>query len=84
MVPYFLSAGVHLRRDLVAARDELGARHPGVEFLLGPALGPHPMLDALVEARIHETSERVSEPHVTDNPNDHPVLNAVDTESANH
>lgn len=54
MVPYFLSAGVHLRRDLTAARDELQANHNGVEFHLGPPLGPHPLLDALVAARIHE------------------------------
>lgn len=54
MVPYFLSAGVHLRRDLTAAREELQVRHPGVEFVLGPALGPHPLLDALVLARIRD------------------------------
>jgi sirohydrochlorin ferrochelatase len=54
MVPYFLSAGVHLRRDLTAARDQLQARHPGVEFRLGPPLGPHPLLDSLVTARIRE------------------------------
>src|SRR3954466_1280455 len=36
MVPYFLSAGVHLLRDLTAARDDLGRLHPGVEFQLGP------------------------------------------------
>jgi sirohydrochlorin ferrochelatase len=52
MIPYFLSAGVHLRRDLTAARDDLSRRHPGVEFRLGPPLGPHPLLDELVEARI--------------------------------
>jgi sirohydrochlorin ferrochelatase len=57
MVPYFLSAGVHLRRDLTAARDELQARHPGVRFLLGSPLGPHPLLDALVAARIGELQE---------------------------
>src|SRR5271170_6626382 len=28
MIPYFLSAGVHLRRDLTAARDEMSRRHP--------------------------------------------------------
>ena len=39
MVPYFLSDGVHLRRDLAAARDELGRRYPGVEFCPGPTLG---------------------------------------------
>jgi sirohydrochlorin ferrochelatase len=54
MVPYFLSAGVHLHRDLTAARDALCARHPGVEFRLGPPLGPHPMLDALVVERVRQ------------------------------
>jgi sirohydrochlorin ferrochelatase len=52
MVPYFLSAGVHLNRDLAAARDDLRRRHPDVEFRLGEALGPHPLLDALVAERI--------------------------------
>jgi sirohydrochlorin ferrochelatase len=51
MIPYFLSAGVHLIRDLTAARDELVGRHPGVEFRLGPPLGPHPLLDELVAER---------------------------------
>ena len=52
MVPYFLSAGVHLLRDLAAARDALHRRHPGVEFRLGPALGPDPLLDRLVAERV--------------------------------
>jgi sirohydrochlorin ferrochelatase len=55
MVPYFLSAGVHLQRDLTAARDDLARRHPGVVFRLGPPLGPHPLLDALVLERARET-----------------------------
>jgi sirohydrochlorin ferrochelatase len=55
MVPYFLSAGVHLLRDLAAARDALRRRHPRVEFRLGPALGPHPLLDELVAERIRQT-----------------------------
>jgi sirohydrochlorin ferrochelatase len=54
MIPYFLSAGVHLQRDLTAARDALQSRHPKVEFRLGPALGPHPLLDQLVLERIRE------------------------------
>lgn len=54
MVPYFLSGGVHLRRDLTQARDDLGRQHPGVEFRLGAPLGPHPLLDELVAARIRE------------------------------
>ena len=63
MVPYFLSAGVHLRRDLTAAREELEAQHPDVAFLLGPPLGPHPLLDSLVVARIMEL-DQVSRPNV--------------------
>ena len=52
MVPYFLSAGVHLLRDLTAARDALAGLYPEVTFRLGPPLGPHPLLDALVAERI--------------------------------
>lgn len=55
LVPYFLSAGVHLRRDLTAARADLAERYPGVAFHLGPALGPHALLDRLVLARARET-----------------------------
>src|SRR3954447_6230164 len=54
MIPYFLSAGVHLLRDLTAARDELGRSYPLVEFRLSPPLGPHPLLDQLVAARASE------------------------------
>src|SRR4051794_17889428 len=44
LVPYFLSAGVHVRRDLTAARDRLSERFPAVEFRLAGPLGPHPLL----------------------------------------
>jgi sirohydrochlorin ferrochelatase len=62
MVPYFLSAGVHLLRDLTAARDELKRRFPKVSFVLGPPLGPHPLLDQLVAARIDELEHDVASP----------------------
>src|SRR5262249_988623 len=54
MIPYFLSAGVHLLRDLTAARDELSRKHPDVKFHLAPPLGPHSLLDELVTTRIRE------------------------------
>ena len=57
MIPYFLSAGVHLLRDLAAARDVLAASHPDVEFRLGRALGPDPLLDRLVRVRIELLDE---------------------------
>jgi sirohydrochlorin ferrochelatase len=60
LIPYFLSAGIHLERDLTRARDELKGRHPQVTFQLGAPLGPHPLLDQLVALRIHELEQVVS------------------------
>ncbi len=57
LVPYFLSAGVHVRRDLTAARDRLAKRFPEVEFRLAEPLGPHPLLLDVMADRVHEVNE---------------------------
>src|SRR4029078_7942856 len=44
LLPYFLSAGVHVVEDLTAARNELANRHPDVTFVLAETLGRHPLL----------------------------------------
>ncbi len=62
MVPYFLAAGVHLLRDLTAARDDLSRRHPSVEFRLGPPLGPDPLLERLVADRVRQLDSGGPEP----------------------
>ena len=50
MVPYFLSAGVHVREDLAAARDHLAAEFPNVRFTLAEPLGLHPgIVDIILE-----------------------------------
>ena len=54
LVPYFLSAGVHVRRDLTAARERLAERFPAVEFRLAEALGRHPLLLDVVAERVRE------------------------------
>jgi sirohydrochlorin ferrochelatase len=54
LVPYFLSAGVHVRRDLAAARQRLAARFPAVEFRLAEPLGRHPLLLDVLEERARE------------------------------
>jgi sirohydrochlorin ferrochelatase len=54
LVPYFLSAGVHVRRDLTALRDRLTARCPQVEFRLAEPLGPHPLLLDVIADRVRE------------------------------
>ncbi len=56
MVPYFLSAGVHVRRDLAREREALAGRFPGVEFRLADPLGPHPLLLEIVEERAREAA----------------------------
>jgi len=66
MVPYFLSAGVHLIRDLADARDALRARHANVSFRLGPALGPDPLLERLVAERIGQLDAGGEDAPVTD------------------
>jgi sirohydrochlorin ferrochelatase len=54
LVPYFLSAGVHVRRDLAAARDQLGKRFPEVEFRLAEPLGRHPLLLDVITLRVRQ------------------------------
>jgi sirohydrochlorin ferrochelatase len=51
LVPYFLSAGVHVRRDLDAIRRRLAERYPAVEFRLAEPLGRHPLLIDVVAER---------------------------------
>jgi len=54
LLPYFLSAGVHVVEDLTAARNVLAKTHPDVEFLLAKPLGLHPLLVEVVKARARE------------------------------
>ncbi len=54
LVPYFLSAGVHVRRDLTGARDALAVEFKDVEFQLAEPLGRHPLLLEVVAERVRE------------------------------
>ena len=47
VVPLFLGAGGHVRKDLPLLLDELGAAHPGVQWRLQPAIG---QADRVIEA----------------------------------
>ena len=62
LLPYFLSAGVHVRRDLQAMRDRLAARHPHVDFRLGEPLGRHPLLLQVLAERAREAERERFEP----------------------
>jgi sirohydrochlorin ferrochelatase len=57
MAPYFLSAGVHVRRDLQAFRAQLAAEFPAVAFTLAEPMGRHPLLREIVLQRASEAME---------------------------
>jgi sirohydrochlorin ferrochelatase len=57
VIPYFLTLGTHLRRDLprlvAAARQD----HPAIEIQVGRSLEDHPEMASLVLSRIREITE---------------------------
>jgi sirohydrochlorin ferrochelatase len=57
LLPYFLSAGVHVRRDLAEACRRLAERYPAVRFRLAEPLGRHPLLLEVVAQRAREAEE---------------------------
>ena len=58
LVPYFLSAGVHVRRDLAEARAKLAERFAAVDFRLAEPLGRHPLLLDVVAERARQAERR--------------------------
>lgn len=57
LVPYFLHAGNHTRRDIPALMDEAAARHPAVTFTLAAHLGPDPRLVGILADRARAAGE---------------------------
>jgi sirohydrochlorin cobaltochelatase len=55
VVPYFLTTGLHLKRDLPRLIEEMKQKHPGITFGVTEPLDGHPeMANILVErARAH-------------------------------
>lgn len=51
IVPYFLTLGLHLQRDLPAMVREIEEAHPGVPVRVTPPLDGHPALSAIVAER---------------------------------
>jgi sirohydrochlorin cobaltochelatase len=48
VVPLFLGAGGHVRRDIPPLMSALRAEHPGIELVLHPAIGERPELIAAI------------------------------------
>ena len=50
VIPYFLTRGLHLQRDLPRLIKEIESTHPGVIVEVAPPLDGHPaMIDALLD-----------------------------------
>jgi sirohydrochlorin ferrochelatase len=57
VIPYFLTLGMHLQRDLPRLVEEIRAVHPGLEMQVTPPLDGHPaLIDALL-GRAREATE---------------------------
>jgi sirohydrochlorin ferrochelatase len=44
VIPYFLTLGLHLERDLPRLINEIAAAHPGLDIRVTPPLDGHPAL----------------------------------------
>jgi sirohydrochlorin ferrochelatase len=54
VIPYFLTLGTHLQRDLPKLVDAARAAHPNVQIEVTPPLDGHPaLLDALADRAAH-------------------------------
>lgn len=57
VIPYFLTLGTHLERDLPRIVDGIALAHPGLDIRVTPPLEGHP---ALVEALLDRARDRAS------------------------
>jgi sirohydrochlorin cobaltochelatase len=63
VVPLFLGAGGHVRKDVPRLLAELSSAHPGVRFELHPAVGSHPaMIAAMAQAALAATHSSPGDP----------------------
>lgn len=66
VVPYFLSHGIHLRRDLPNLIEEIRAARPGLDIRAAPPISEHAgVIDLLVNAA-RKTAEKNSDRKATD------------------
>jgi sirohydrochlorin ferrochelatase len=54
VVPYFLTLGIHLQRDLPALVDRISERHPGIQIIVTSPLDGHPSLPSILADRARE------------------------------
>jgi len=59
VIPYFLTLGLHLQRDLPRLASEVRAVHPDLELQITPPLDGHPALIQALLGRAREAREKL-------------------------
>jgi sirohydrochlorin ferrochelatase len=64
VIPYFLTLGIHLERDLPALVAQLEDAHPGIEIKVTKPLEGHPALLRVLLDRAGEARVRLHKSHL--------------------
>jgi sirohydrochlorin ferrochelatase len=56
VVPYFLTLGIHLQRDLPALVGRIEAAHPGIQISVAPPLDGHPGMASVLADRVRNAA----------------------------
>lgn len=62
VVPYFLTMGIHLRRDLPKLLATVKQTHPDFEIEVGQSLEGHPLMPAIILDRVQHALESSEAP----------------------
>jgi len=62
VIPYFLTLGLHLQRDLPRLVEQIRAVHPAIEMVVTAPLDGHP---AMVDALLARARESRKDPHAS-------------------
>jgi len=54
IVPYFLTLGMHMERDLPRIAERIGLAHRGLEIRIAPPLDGHPALLRILQDRVRD------------------------------
>jgi sirohydrochlorin ferrochelatase len=56
--PYFLAPGRHWHEDIPRLAAEAAETHPGIEHVVTPPIGQHPLILAIIDERISQATGR--------------------------
>jgi sirohydrochlorin ferrochelatase len=57
IIPFFLTVGLHLRRDLPKLVATAQQQHPGIQIIVGQSLEGHPLMPSMILSRVQEVTQ---------------------------